>query len=286
MLSNQQFERARRLALEVAGIELLERHRELVGRRSQRLGIRDSAGFDSLLGAAERGETTARQNVLRLVTTKFTSFFRNPRQLELAAEHAQRAVHQRGRARFWSAGAATGEEPYSVAITLIESFGCDKPPVSVLATDVEVEALAAAERGEYGELPLRSVAPARRDRFFTEDSSGRRWTITPTVRHLIEFRALNLAGEDWPLEGHFDVIFCRNVLMYLEAGRRCAVLERMAALLAPDGLLVIDPAEHLGKAGPLFTPQADGVYSRSRALCSVSAATGGGRPVLLTKTNL
>ena len=84
------------------------------------------------------------------------------------------------------------------------------------------------------------------------------------MRRLVEFRALNLASEAWPVEGPFDVIFCRNVLMYLETCHRYAVLERMASLLAPDGLLILDPTEHLGKAGHLFTPAADGVYSRRR----------------------
>ena len=91
-------------------------------------------------------------------------------------------------------------------------------------------------------------------RFFGETARRRRWSIAPAVRRLVEFRALNLVGAAWPVEGPFDVIFCRNVLMYLEACHRYAVLERMASLLAPDGLLMLDPAEHLGKAAHLFTP--------------------------------
>src|SRR5512136_2778235 len=112
MLSNQQFDRTKRLALGLAGIELVERHRELLDRRRRRLGILDSAGLDSLLDAAEEGETTARQKLLCLLTTKFTGFFRHPHQVDLAAEHALRAGERHGRARLWSAAAATGEEPY------------------------------------------------------------------------------------------------------------------------------------------------------------------------------
>jgi chemotaxis protein methyltransferase CheR len=78
----------------------------------------------------------------------------------------------------------------------------------------------------------------------------------------VEFRTLNLAAESWPIEGPFDVIFCRNVVMYLEACHRYAVLERMASLLAPDGLLILDPAEHTGQASHLFMQGSDGVYSR------------------------
>jgi chemotaxis protein methyltransferase CheR len=265
MLSNQQFDRTRRLALSLAGIELVERHRELLARRGRRLGILDSAGLDSLLNAVEEGETAARQKLLCLLTTKFTGFFRHPHQFDIAAEHTLRAAQHRGRARLWSAAAATGEEPYSLAMSLIEVSRCDAPPASILATDVDLDALAVAQRGEYDEAALRGLEPARRERFLRETSVARRWGIAPAVRRLVELRALNLASVAWPVEGPFDLIFCRNVLMYLEAGHRYAVLERMASLLAPDGLLMIDPTEHLGKAGHLFTPGADAVYRRRGA---------------------
>ena len=267
ILSNQQFDRTRRLALSLAGIELVERHRELLGRRSRRHGVLDSAGLDSLLDAVEEGEAPARQKLLCLLTTKFTGFFRHPRQFDIAAEHALRAAQHRGRARLWSAAAATGEEPYSLAMALIEMCGREDPPATILATDVDASALAVAQQGEYGEAALRGLEPARHERFLRNTSVARRWGIAPALRCLVEFRALNLASLAWPVEGPFDVIFCRNVLMYLEACHRYAVLERMASLLAPDGLLMLDPAEHLGKAAHLFIPQADAVYRRPGASC-------------------
>jgi chemotaxis protein methyltransferase CheR len=267
MLSNQQFERTRRLALSLAGIELAERHRELLARRSRRFGALDGAGLDSLLRAAEEGETTATQQLVRLLTTKFTGFFRHPQHFCIAAEHAIRAADHRGRARLWSAAAATGEEPYSLAMALIEALGRDDPPASILATDVDVEALAVGQQGEYGDAALRGLDPRRRERFLSETNVARRWSVAPAVRRLVEFRALNLISEAWLVEGPFDVILCRNVLMYLETRHRCAVLERLASLLAPDGLLMIDPAEHLGEAGHLFTPDAEAVYRRRGASC-------------------
>jgi chemotaxis protein methyltransferase CheR len=264
-LSNQQFDRTRRLALRLAGIELVERHRELLGSRSRRLGILDAEAFDSLLGAAEDGEAAASQEVLCLLTTKFTAFFRHPSHFEVAAEHALQAAGERGRARLWSAAAATGEEPYSLAMALIEAFQRGDPPADILATDVAADALAAAERGEYGDAALRELASERRERFLKPTGVAGRWGVAPAVRRLVEFRALNLASESWPVEGPFDVIFCRNALMYLEASHRHTALERMASLLAPDGLLLLDPAEHLGKAAHLFTPDAGGIYRRRRS---------------------
>jgi chemotaxis protein methyltransferase CheR len=273
MLTREQFDRTRKLALRLAGIELVDRHRELLRRRGQRGGIPDGDGWDALLAAVEEGEATARQKLLCLLTTKFTRFFRHPHQFAIAAEHALRIAGRRGRASLWSAGAATGEEPYSLAMVLIEQSRSDNPPASVLATDVDSEALAIAQRGEYSDAALRALEPARRRRFFNDAGTPRWRVIVPAVRHLVEFHPLNLINKTWRVEGPFDVILCRNVLMYLDAGLRCEVLERMASLLAPEGLLMIDPTEHLGRAGHLFVPEADAVYRRRSTFPTSPKAT-------------
>jgi len=260
MLTGEQFERTRQLALRLAGIELLERHREVLGRRSRRLGIHDGAGFEALLNRADDDDPTAIRQFVGLLTTNFSGFFRHPRHFELAAEHALWAVHRRGAARLWSAAAATGEEPYSLAMALIEVFQRHDPPVTILATDIDEDALAIARQGEYAEPALSALATGHRTRFFSQATNARHWRISQTVRDLVEYRELNLADLVWPIAGPFDVVFCRNVLMYLDASHRYAVLERMASVLAPDGMLILDPTEHLGKADHLFAPGTNGVY--------------------------
>ena len=262
MLTTGQFDRIRRLALRVAGIQLFERHRQLLERRGPRIGVIDGRGFDDLLDAVEAGSRSAVARLVGLITTRFTGFFRHPRQFEAAARHALRTARRNGAARFWSAAAATGEEPYSLAMTLVEAFEAPDPPVTILASDINEAALETARRGEYGAAAAQSLSPERRARFFTE-SADRRWTLAPAVRELVRFHELNLADVEWPIDGPFDGIFCRNVLMYLEAGHRYAALEGMASLLAPAGLLVVDPAEHLGNAAHWFRPMEEGVYSRS-----------------------
>lgn len=261
-LSSQQFDRTRRLALRLAGIQLSDRHRDLLARRSRRFGVRDGAGLDSLLGAAEEGEPKAVRQLLCLLTTKHTGFLRHPRQIDLAARHAVLIARRGGQARLWSAAASTGEEPYSLAMVLIEAFRRDDPPVTILATDLDAEALAVAAEGEFGERALQALTPEQRGQFFNESAVHGRYRIAPAVRRLVKFRELNLAAVTWSVEGFFDVIFCRNVLMYLEDCYRYAVLEHMASLLAPQGLLILDPAEYLGKAAHLFAPGTDGVYPR------------------------
>ena len=261
MLTNEQFDQTRRLALRLAGIKLFERHREVLERRMRRLGIHDRAGVDALLNAADGGDTHAGRQLIGLLTTHFTGFFRHPRHFDLAAEHALWAVHRRGTARLWSAAAATGEEAYSLAMALIDIFQRNNPPVTILATDIDEDALAVARHGEYGELSLSRLEADHRTRFFSQTGDARHWRISQAARGLVEFRMLNLTDSAWPVEGSFDVVFCRNVLMYLEACHRYAVLERMASVLAPDGVLILDPTEYLGKAGHLFAHRDDGIYS-------------------------
>lgn len=227
--------------------------------------ITNPARLDALLGAAERGDPAAGRTFVGLITTNFTRFFRHPKHFGLATEQVFRAVRSRGRARLWSAGAATGEEPYSLAMALLQAFQPEQPPATILATDISEEALAVARRGEYSEAALDALTADQRRQFFGATGRRKPWALVPAVRQLVEFRAFNLMDGFWPIEGPFDVIFCRNVLMYLETGCRRTVLERMAFLLAPEGLLLLDPTEHPGPAGYWFSPIASGVYSLRRA---------------------
>lgn len=261
MLTREQSERTRQLALRLAGIQLFKRHQEALNRRSRRLGIHDGPAFDALLEAAEAGDARAGRQLIGLLTTKFSGFFRHPRHFELAAEHALGAVQHCGAARLWSAAAATGEEPYSLAMTLSEVFQRNDPPVTILATDIDEDALAVARQGEDAEPALSALATGYQTRFFSPATKARHWQISQATRGLVAFRGLNLTDLVWPIAGPFDVVFCRNVLMYLEANHRYAVLERMASVLAPDGILILDPTEHLGKAAHLFAPGTNGVYA-------------------------
>jgi chemotaxis protein methyltransferase CheR len=262
-LSDAEFERARRLAVALAGIELFERHRELLQRRGDRAGVGETVA--TLLDAAERDEPGARRRFVELLTTKVTGFFRHPRHFDLAAEHALWAAHRRGAARLWSAAAATGEEPYSLAMAVIGVFRRDDPPVTILATDVDETALAVTRNGEYTAAALDPLDAAFRGRFFGPPTASGRRCLVPAVRRLVDVRRLNLADVAWPIDGIFDVVLCRNVLMYLEACYRYTVLERIASLLAPDGLLLLDPSEYVGGAAPLFVDRGNGVYARRRA---------------------
>ena len=259
MLSDEQFKRARELALSLAGIELVERHKDLLHSRSRRQGL-NGPGLENLLTAAEQNNPEATRKLIGLLTTKHTGFFRHPEHFKAAADHVRLVAQVRGKAHLWSCGAATGEEPYSLAISLIETFDRDDAPVSILATDVDSESLKRAETGEYP-ASIEAIEPVRRARFFDSAGDARTIAVAPSVRRLITFRRLNLADQNWQLSGLFDVIFCRNVIMYMESARRTRILEQMIDHLAPEGLFIIDPVENLGSANANFVQQQPGIYS-------------------------
>lgn len=260
MVTAEQLSRTRRLALELAGIELFERHRELLARRSRRFGLQQPADWDALLTAAEAGDNSARHQVVALITTSFTGFFRHPRHFEVAGRHLAEAMRQRGHARAWTAAVASGEEAWSLAIAVAEATHPQPPALSILATDINDAALAIARRGEYASNALEGLTDAQRARWLEPVQNGR-WRVVEELKHGVEFRPLNLVTQPWPQAGPFDVILCRNVLMYLESSLRVEVLTGLADRLAPDGLLLLDPTEHPGRAEHLFTPGEGGVYT-------------------------
>lgn len=259
-ISEQQFERVRRHSLDLAGIQLVDRHRELLASRCRRIRIGDEESLNQLLSASERGEPEARRRVISLLTISHTGFFRNPRQFELAAAHAIARIRQAGRARLWCAGCSTGEEPYSLAISILKAAGPEEPRASILATDVNPESLETARRGEYAEAALRCLDPDIRKDFFTQPVSGGTRRIADAVRSLVAFEQLNLIEKTWPIEGPFDVVFCRNILMYFALPARSAVLRRIGQLMEDGGLLLMDPAEHLGADQQRFRALNQGAY--------------------------
>jgi chemotaxis protein methyltransferase CheR len=260
-VADAEFAEVRNLALQIAGIQLHARNREYFSRRCERVGISTDAGVARLLRAVEAGDAAARRQFISFLTTSFTGFFRNSLHFDIAAEHALKTIHRRGAARLWSAAAATGEEPYSLAMALLLLPTQHNPTATIVATDINADALDFAQRGEYDERSLQSLHPALRKQFFIDSAGVKSARLVAAIRRLVEFRELNLASSEWSVTGPFDVIFCRNVLMYLERQHRESALARMAALLSPDGLLILDEAEYPGKAEHLFGKANKGIYT-------------------------
>ncbi|HSW14198.1 MAG TPA: CheR family methyltransferase [Solimonas sp.] len=264
---NADFERVRELIHGRVGIALAPAKRDMVYsrlvRRLRNLGLDSFSNYLDRLSDPKSPEWESFTNAL---TTNLTSFFRESHHFEMLAQHLLK--QPRGATiKLWSSAASTGEEPYSMAITAIETFGTETPPVRILATDVDTQVLAAAERGVYPLERLERLSEERRRRYFrrgTGSMEGYCRVIEP-LRRLISFRPLNLLDPRWPMRGPFAAVFCRNVMIYFDKPTQHRLLERIAPMLTPDGLLFAGHSESFFHAADVVTSVGRTVYRRASA---------------------
>jgi len=249
-LTDAQFASMSQLVKRIAGINLHEGKRELVksrlAKRLRHLGMRDFDEYIEYLAAdTTAGELTA---MLDAISTNLTSFFRENAHFEfLATEVLGGWNASRRPLRAWSAGCSSGEEAYSLAICLQEHLPQPaRRDVKILATDLSTRVLTRAAGGVYEAERLENLSAALRQRYFTPVThEGRRcFQVNDTIRRMITFGRLNLM-EPWPMRGPFDLIFCRNVMIYFDKATQGALVNRFSDLLTSDGLLFIGHSESL-----------------------------------------
>ena len=212
------------------------------------------ATLDDLVGAVQRSPDIADQAVDALLNQE-SSFFRDGAVIELVAEAvaAIRADQQGRRVRIWSAGCSVGQEPLSLAMVFAEQESQDESlHPDIVATDVSESALTRARAGRYSHFEIQRGLPIRRMmRWF--DQQGEDWVAKPDLVRRIAFRRINLVADPLPV-GRFDVILCRNVLLYLPADLRRRVLDRFATVIRPGGLLVLGAGETVIGQTEAFRP--------------------------------
>jgi chemotaxis protein methyltransferase CheR len=255
------FTRVRDLIYKQAGISLSESKQEMVySRLARRLRAKGLDSFTVYLDRLESGhdedEWEAFTNAL---TTNLTSFFREGHHFPILAEHAKKA---KAPLTVWCAASSTGEEPYSIAMTLCEAFKTLTPPVSIIATDIDTKVLEAASSGVYTADRLEKMSSDRVKRFFLKGKGERAGLvrIRPELRQLIEFKPLNLLASVWPVKGQFDVIFCRNVMIYFDKPTQGKILSRFVPLMKPDGLLFAGHSENFVYVTDAFALRGKTVY--------------------------
>jgi chemotaxis protein methyltransferase CheR len=262
------FERVRGLIHARAGISLNPSKRNMVySRLIRRLRVLGHADFKSYLDTLEAGPANAAewQEFINSLTTNLTSFFREPHHFpvvaDLALEHARRHTP----VRVWCCAASTGEEPYSLAITMMEAFKTLTPPVSILATDIDTSVLAKAQRGVYAMDTVSKLEPSLLKRYFLRGRGAQEgWArVRPEVQALVSFRPMNLLDESWPQDSPYDAIFCRNVMIYFDKPTQIRILHRLATRLRDDGLLFVGHSENFSHGQDLFELQGKTVYRMS-----------------------
>ncbi len=257
------FSRVRSLIYQRAGINLHEgKHAMVYSRLSRRLRETGHDSFHEYLGWLEsQGDGEEWQEFVNALTTNLTSFFRESHHFEIFAQHL--ATRPAGPWSVWCSAASTGEEPYSIVMSALEVLQ-HNASFKLAASDIDSKVLAHAAQGVYRLDGLKGMSPERLHRFFmrgTQSNAGL-MRAKPELRRAIEFLSVNLIRDDWPFREPFDVVFCRNVMIYFDAPTQRRVLERIHRVMKPGGMLFVGHAENFSESRDLFTLRGKTVYER------------------------
>lgn len=261
--SNSDFSRVQTLIYQRAGISLHDgKHAMVYSRLSRRLRETGHTSFREYLDWLEKHDGVEWQEFINALTTNLTAFFREQHHFEILAEYlrSKPAGHPW---RVWCNAASTGEEPYSIVITALESLGA-QAHFKLTASDIDSRVLATAAQGVYRMEALKGLNQERLQRFFLRGKASNAGLLRakPELRSLIEFMIVNLIRDDWPFREPFDAVFCRNVMIYFDASTQRSVLERIHRVLKPGGLLFVGHAENFSESRDLFTLRGKTVYER------------------------
>ncbi|MGL6112377.1 MAG: CheR family methyltransferase [Rubrivivax sp.] len=268
-LSQADFERVRSMIHRHAGIALNPSKRSMVhsrlSRRLRLLGRSDFSGYLDELETCGANEQEW-QEFVNALTTNLTAFFREAHHFPVLAQH----LHQRATLaplQLWCCAASSGEEPYSMAMTALDCFDGQPPPLTILATDIDTAVLDKARQGVYALEAAARLDPSLLRRHFLRGrgASAGLARVRPELAALISFRQLNLLDAHWPMPTRFDAIFCRNVMIYFDKPTQRRLLERLAGQLKPGGLLFAGHSENFAQASDLFEPQGKTVYRLAKA---------------------
>jgi chemotaxis protein methyltransferase CheR len=274
-IRDSEFNGLRQLIYEATGIVLSDSKREMLcsrlAKRLRHFGYSTYADYyDHLLHRDQDGGE--RSQLINCITTNKTDFFREPHHFDFLRNNvfprllAHAAEGGPKRLRIWSAGCSTGEEPYTIAMTILEHFG--PPPgwdVRILASDIDSDVLAKAEYGVYSSDRIQEIPLQYRSKFLT---AGRgpddgKYKVVPRLREMIAFRRVNFMDDAWPIRTTFDVIFCRNVVIYFDRPTQQRLFERMEKFLSEDGNLILGHSENLYGVTDRFKPLGNTVYQRA-----------------------
>ncbi len=260
----EDFERVRKLIYDRAGIALAPVKQDMVySRLARRLRAHGFTTFAQYLALLERGDDREWETFTNSLTTNLTSFFREAHHFDLLAQQMTKSRERPF--RIWCSAASTGEEAYSLAITACEAFKTLTPPVAIIASDIDTSVLATAEKGVYAEERVAKLDPERLRQFFLKGTGAQagQVRVRPELQRLVSFIRVNLLDSRWPLQGPFDALFCRNVMIYFDKPTQYGILKKFQPLLREDGLLYAGHSESFLHAVDLFRSLGRTVYERA-----------------------
>lgn len=260
--TNADFSRVQALIYQRAGISLHDgKHAMVYSRLSRRLRETGHSSFHEYLGWLEKHDGPEWQEFVNALTTNLTAFFREQHHFEIFAQHLR--TRPAGPWHVWCNAASTGEEPYSIVMTAFESLSSTSS-FKLTASDIDSRVLATASEGVYRLDSLKGVSPERMQKFFLRGKASNSGLVRvkPELRRAIDFLSVNLIRDDWPFREPFDVVFCRNVMIYFDGPTQRSVLERIHRVMKPGGLLFVGHSENFNESRDLFVLRGKTVYER------------------------
>lgn len=261
------FEMVRKLIYERAGITLSTAKADMVysrlARRLRALGMTRFSDYLAFLKSGrDESEWEAFTNAL---TTNLTSFFREAHHFPILAQFLKA---RSGRdLSIWCCAASTGEEPYTIAMTVAEAFGSFNTPVRIVASDLDTSVLQKARSAVYPVERVEKLSAERMQRFFLRGSGNQEGyvKVRPELARMVTFQQVNLLSDPLPLKGPFDVIFCRNVMIYFDKPTQADVVRRLSRTMKPDALLFIGHSESMFHVSDLLKLRGKTVYELAGA---------------------
>ncbi|MBQ4859520.1 protein-glutamate O-methyltransferase CheR [Pseudoalteromonas sp. MMG007] len=272
LFTDRDFKEIATLVYNACGIVLGEHKREMVySRIARRIRERKLTDFSTYLAYLNSHKDEEFDAFINALTTNLTSFFRESHHFDYLKKQLVPALlvqnKESRRVRIWSAGCSTGEEPYSLAMALNELFPSNWD-VKILATDLDSNVLKKAHAGVYSAANVNGLDDALLKRWFLKSKDGESYKVKPKLQQLISFKRLNLLQE-WPMKGPFDLILCRNVVIYFDKDTKDLLFKRYAKILAPHGHLFLGHSETMGKEHTEFKNLGKTMYQKAADARSV-----------------
>jgi chemotaxis protein methyltransferase CheR len=259
LFSQLDFDNVRRILYSKTGIQLADSKDSMVysrlARRLRDLKISSVTAYLKYLEASRPEE----QSFINALTTNLTSFFREKHHFPALQDYLQKHP---GKKRIWCAASSTGEEPYSIAMTVAETFGSFNTPVEIIASDIDSMVLDKARAGIYSQNDVNDLNKEQLKEFFHRGKGANQGKVrvVPELRKMVDFRQNNLTHSKWDIKPSIDVIFCRNVMIYFDKNTQLKILKQMIDLMPADGVYFAGHSESFSSAGHLVVPLGKTIY--------------------------
>ena len=268
-MSDDNFSTIAKIAYQYTGIKLPEQKRQMIySRIARRIRALNLANFDQYCDIISDNKHAEFNEFINSITTNLTSFFRENHHFEYLEStiipHLKKVHDRDRRVRVWSAGCSTGEEPYSIAMTLLKNFsGSSNWDLKILATDLDSNVVETGRNGIYAADRVAGMDPGRVKKWLSSNDDSSRYMVADALKKLIQFNRLNLLDR-WPMKNKFDIIFCRNVVIYFDKPTQKKLFDRYAEQLNDGGYLIIGHSESLHKLTDRFESIGKTIYRKER----------------------